>query len=872
MPHPGSRSSFLSLLALLASTSGCGGGEAGNAVSIAFATDVQAPDPVVVDYPLAYVSRALTLEEAATSRRPFEMDVFEPGAALMLKDRAEPSAPAINLLDVFEDDADRFDVRDLASDYDGSRLVFSMRGPFDETVEEQPTWNIWIYDLGRDELRRVIDSDTMAESGQDRDPHFLPDGRIVFSSNRQRRSRAILLDEGRPQFGALDEDRNEVAFVLHTMNDDGADITQISFNQSHDQDATVGDDGHIVFSRWDNVPGRDVISLYRMRPDGTELQRLYGYHSQQSGPDNERSLFLEPHALGDRLLVESVTGEGNIVTRLLRIDPANFADQDVPVFDNAGSVDSGQESMFATSLATAPSPTGRFVSASAVPDETGRILAAWSQCRLIETTETGQRIIPCSEEGLIAALPEAAPLYGLWMFDAAKQTQQPVVPPTEGTIITEAVVLGSRPRPPALFAGSPDAGTQTLIDAGMGILNIRSVYDMDGSDTSETGLSTLANPSLTPAAERPYRFIRLVKPVSLPSRDVRSIPGTAFGRSQGELMREILGYGVIHPDGSVRLQVPANVPFAISLLDAQGRRVTPRHRNWLQVRPGEVLQCRGCHEAGSQYPHGRPDAEAPSISPGAPWPGLAGSFAVATGDTMAEGFAELFDVPRLIPDLAFEDIWTDPDLRQPDASFTLAYGALATPLPTTQSCAADWRSNCRITIHYPDHIHPLWSVPRVRDDADVTCSGCHATADSLGATQVPAAQLDLGDGLSADQANHLTSYRELLFGDVEQELVNGALVDRLIPVLDGNGDIVIETDDEGTPILDADGNTIAVLTTVPVQPSMSTGGAASSSRFLSRFAAGSTHADYLSPAELRLIGEWLDVGAQYYNDPFAVPP
>jgi hypothetical protein len=43
-----------------------------------------------------------------------------------------------------------------------------------------------------------------------------------------------------------------------------------------------------------------------------------------------------------------------------------------------------------------------------------------------------------------------------------------------------------------------------------------------------------------------------------------------------------------------------------------------------------------------------------------------------------------------------------------------------------------------------------------------------------------------------------------------------------------------------------------------------------SSAFLARFAAGSgsTHAGYLSPAELRLISEWSDIGAQFFNDPF----
>ena len=41
--------------------------------------------------------------------------------------------------------------------------------------------------------------------------------------------------------------------------------------------------------------------------------------------------------------------------------------------------------------------------------------------------------------------------------------------------------------------------------------------------------------------------------------------------------------------------------------------------------------------------------------------------------------------------------------------------------------------------------------------------------------------------------------------------------------------------------------------------------------FFAEFDAGGTHNGWLSPAELRLVAEWIDIGAQYYNDPFAIP-
>ena len=59
-----------------------------------------------------------------------------------------------------------------------------------------------------------------------------------------------------------------------------------------------------------------------------------------------------------------------------------------------------------------------------------------------------------------------------------------------------------------------------------------------------------------------------------------------------------------------------------------------------------------------------------------------------------------------------------------------------------------------------------------------------------------------------------------------------------------------------------------------VPASMSANGANASNRFFTKFDAGGgtvDHRGFLNRAELKLIAEWLDVGAQYYNNPFAAP-
>jgi hypothetical protein len=62
--------------------------------------------------------------------------------------------------------------------------------------------------------------------------------------------------------------------------------------------------------------------------------------------------------------------------------------------------------------------------------------------------------------------------------------------------------------------------------------------------------------------------------------------------------------------------------------------------------------------------------------------------------------------------------------------------------------------------------------------------------------------------------------------------------------------------------------------TVPVAAPMVAGSARASTQFFSRFDGNVgtvDHTTFLTDAEKRLIAEWLDIGAQYYNNPFAAP-
>lgn len=912
----------------------------------------QDPDPVVIDFPIAYIERPIPLDEDGEPVADDILDpsAFNPGARLFFKARAQVSAPETIITEgifpmvVDEDDPDAepmeplYDVKDLTVSYDGLRLLFAMRAPELENVDEddQPTWNIWEYNLETATLRRIIESDINAEGGQDVDPAYLPDGRIVFSSTRQRRSKAILLDENKPQFSALTEDGEETeAFLLHVMDEDGSNLEQITFNQSHDLEPTVLDSGEIVFLRWDNyaTSNLDRLSLYKTNPDGSGTELLYGYHSQDTGTNDTEATFIDPiQTPAGELLVtlrsrQSLRLGGDLIT----IDTANFVENDRTT-PTAAVTGTAQKSATVGTIFTddSVSPRGYFNSAFPIFDGTNRLLVSWSSCfvqgvnigvyvnlngELINdmgefVNEDGDLLAddeapvvpdvddigtyPCSESILdLPEIAEAPPMFGLWTYDPLLETQTPVVLAKTDTIYSEAVVMDERPLPlyiPPIWA---DPDVQALADEDVGVVHIHSVYDFHGEDNTTVGIAAMRDPAQTPADQRPARFIRIMKAVSMPDEDVYDFDNSAFGRA-GRQMKDILGYVPVEPDGSAMFKVPADVAFTFSILDANGRRVPgylgDRHRNWLSVRAGETRQCGGCHTGQEERPHGRSDAEIASANTGAlggvPFENsvLLDEFdtphpAPEVGETMAAYYARLNGARTPSVNIYFNDDWTDANVMPKFASYELEYADLpSATAPVSSACQSNWNSLCRVVINYVDHIQPLWEVDRQVFDAmdvlveDRTCTSCHNQRDADGMPQVPAGQLELVADQSPDNADYYTSFDELFFPDVPQEIVDGALIDETVQATDANGNLLFQTDVDGNLILDVDGNPIPILVTVAARPAyVNSAGARSNTRFFNIFVPGGTHDGYMEPAELKLLSEWLDIGGQYYNNPFDAP-
>jgi hypothetical protein len=866
---PGGRAAAALALcfALALGLAGCGG-NGGGSVNIA---NSQGPDPGTVDFPIFYVKRTIP-ETAAGDIEQDDlrmMRVAFPSADLYMRSAASPDAPETNITARITAGAD-YDVKDVNISPDGTKVVFAMRGPLTANTNpaDAPSWRIYEYTIATDTLAPMIDpsADTAPDTVNDVSPAYLPDGSIVFSSTRQRNSQAILINEGKPQFIAEDEARTEPIFDLHVISPDRTKIDQVSFNQSHDRDATVLADGRILFTRWNHTPGKDQMDLFSINPDGTDLELYYGAQSHMTGTNGSAIEFTHPREMQDgRILVIARQYTGvDFGGQLEIIDGTHYAENTQPLLAYSTLTGPAQAPATTNPVSTLPGPSagGRFNSAWPLWDGTGRILVSWTECRLLD----GTTVVPCTAQALQNPGAQAGPpLYSLWMFDPAQNTFSPIIQPTEGMMITDVAAAQPRTIPTIIPPITPDPELQ---GEGVGEVDIKSVYDFDGVDTApEGGIAALAD-GKTPASARPARFIRLVKAVSIPDRTVVDLAQEAFGATDD--MREIMGYAPVEPDGSVKLKVPADVAFEIEILDANARRLAgfPEHSDWLQVRAGEVLTCNGCHTpptAAKPYSHGR-DGLFPAAYAGAaggePFPDSVATYLPAAGETMAETRADVSCAGSNLStaqcsmtpsvDVFYTDVWTDTAQGLPaNPPIAYQYSALPTgeaaPIPAaTPGCEGTWAANCRIVIDYPEHIQPIWDEPRKVTDSsgntvDHTCTqgGCHSPTSAAGAAAQPAGNLDLSNTASNADPDELVSYVDLLFS-------------HNVP---------------GPP--DANGNP----TTVSVGPFLDAGDAngPDSSASLALFAPGSgdsIHAGILSPAELRLISEWLDIGAQNFNNPF----
>ena len=326
--------------------------------------------------------------------------------------------------------------------------------------------------------------------------------------------------------------------------------------------------------------------------------------------------------------------------------------------------------------------------------------------------------------------------------------------------------------------------------------NIRSVYDIDGVvATALGGIDAVRDPS-TPATQRaPRGSSASRKPCRCRTKTCATFRNTAFGpRGRGRGMRDILGYAPVEPDGSVKVKVPANVPFMISMLDAQ----RPAHRAAAQQlaagRPGRRAAVQRLPQSATARRSARTAAKAvrePStrarLRP-ACFRTRTRCLMDSRNKTMAETRwtvmcdrappAERGGNCELSVNLMFDDIWTTAAPTRLDACYVEGatnFGSSPSDLTLKHVCTTDAGvqhaaanlPGCATTGRALPNHDPLRAAhspavgarPRTCSNRTIRrhpaadhrkCTNCHAPVNPANTAMaaVPAGQLDLTDGPS----------------------------------------------------------------------------------------------------------------------------
>ena len=422
-------------------------------------------------------------------------------------------------------------VADPEVSYDGKRVLFSM-------LKRNENW-FHIYEMNADGTGRK--QLTFGEA-DDVSPAYLPDGRIVFCSNR---------------YGYRDEYHGLPVENLHVMNRDGSDIQQISFYNNEEFEPFVGRDGRVYFGRYQAFNARSKIEQYihAVFPDGTQDELVFGpefMRPDRTFGDKNQNHFSSPRQMADgRVLCSSPRG--------LHV-AADDHDRALIRYDDglAWAGPDGKTVKTGVGGATFPLPNNLvLVSFPPYNVSYGRAVNGhWPKiAEMMPVTEEMRKDIEKADH-----IPTGRMALGVMDVDARRVE---LLYEDSEAICFEPVPLVRRVRPPVLASSvNPDKKTGRFVC--LDIYNGQHDWWRKG--------------------EPYYVVVSEIIPGNVRSKNQHHVGG--LGR--------YLGRAPIAADGSFAIEVPADASIAFDIADADGRAVMAMH-SWVYVRPGATKTCMGCH-------------------------------------------------------------------------------------------------------------------------------------------------------------------------------------------------------------------------------------------------------------------------------------
>ncbi len=474
----------------------------------------------------------------SSNHRPERSNVneFNSGTDIYLLRPVSPNGKLTNLTAPFtrgnETNSERWGAAlDPEVSPDGKYLIFSMR----ERNSRGTKWYLYEMNLETSEIVQLT------TKGDDMDPYYLPDGRIVFTSTRNE-----IVDEYErrqsPQLHIGERDPKTRKLI---------NIKQISQNQSHDMNPIVySHTGEIFFTRWEHLGRVNRMPIFKVDPDGTGLFVVYGSQTPQEAGGRT---YLDVRELRNGGLVSSIMRRGDDFEggAIAMLDISESEDNLTYLTENPFDRDHPPRFLYKT-----PHPI--------MNGDQEMIIAAGTP--YLNAREGENRF---SDYGLYLIDKEGG-TPKLIYNDPNTNDYDPIPIDEKGSPLTYRI-KGDDSRVVEGYEKNEKTGRFFTAD----------VYDRSTTDGHLV-------------IKREYRnakFVRVLEAVSLPVD--RELRGGDIGETNLEKER-VVGYGSVHPDGSFSIEAPTEKALHVQVLDSNGMMLISQ-LSWIQVMPGEHRICTGCH-------------------------------------------------------------------------------------------------------------------------------------------------------------------------------------------------------------------------------------------------------------------------------------
>ncbi len=437
--------------------------------------------------------------------------------------------------------------------YDGQTLLFAYvecEGDTEHRYHTDPSKGHWhpgrcyhLFSVNADgsNLRQLTDG-----TWNDFDPAWLPNGRVVFISERRG--------------GYLRCGRVCPTYTLYDMAPDGSDINCLSPHETNEWHPSVTHDGRIIYTRWDYVDRHGCVAHqpWITTVDGRDSRGVHGnFAPRETRADMELDVRAIPAS--HRFVATGAPHHGQAFGSLVVFDPREEDDDAM-----------GPARRLTPEVDFPETQGGAQVYGTPWPLSENYYLCVYDPNMKSNQGSQGRKF----DRGD----------YGIYLLDAFGNKELIYRDPTIACLSP----MPFRPRPvPRLTPENPTRAVEGA-EATMAVVN---VYNSLKAWPEETTIKAL----------RIYQILPMTVPSGAPPHEIgMRLPGLE-GSDSVILARYVLGTVPVEEDGSAYFTVPAKKEVFFQALDEKGLAVQSM-RSATYAQPGEHLTCQGCHEPRNSAP------------------------------------------------------------------------------------------------------------------------------------------------------------------------------------------------------------------------------------------------------------------------------